>query len=54
MTRDEEETEELDDCTECGHPHFDWLNVVYVPCPQKAEGCTCMYVDGDGVDVDST
>lgn len=32
---------ELDECSECGHLHFDVEQREYVPCPLATEGCTC-------------
>lgn len=33
--------DDLIECSECGHVHFDTKRREYVPCPLATEGCTC-------------
>ena len=33
--------DELAECSECGHLHFNPEQREYVPCPLASEGCTC-------------
>jgi hypothetical protein len=41
-----ERNEILEECSECGHLHFDPIRNTYERCPVADEGCDC-FIDGE-------